>query len=51
MKDQISIKEFTDPFTGEPVKKCTESQPPLRGPPEKLMRSANLFMSLEARLA
>ena len=27
MNDQISLKEFTDPFTGKPVKKRKKSAP------------------------
>ena len=36
MNDQISLKEFVDPFTGEPVKQGKEKQPPSRGPPQEI---------------
>ena len=31
--DQISLKEFTDPFTGEPVNKGNKEPPPEGGSP------------------
>ena len=39
--DQISIKEFTDPFTGEPVNKGKKKAAPGRGQPVIKLRLAN----------
>ena len=33
MNDQIRVKEFTDPFTGEQEKKAKKKQSPSRGCP------------------
>ena len=39
--DQMSIKEFTDPFTGEPVVKGKKKAAPGRGQPVNNLRLAN----------
>ena len=40
-EEQLSIKEFVDPFTGEPVKEGKKS--PFRGMPVKVVRLADFF--------
>ena len=41
--DQIRLKEFTDPFTGEPVSKGKQRAAPRRGQPVIVLRLANFF--------
>ena len=43
ISDQMTIKEYYDPFTGEPVNKNNYKQPHFEGPFVVEMRSADRF--------
>lgn len=47
--DQISLKEYLDPFTGEPVNKDKKKEKPLQGQPEKVKQLADHSERLEAQ--
>ncbi len=42
----MSIKEYVDPFTGQPITERADKQKPIKGQSVKAARLADLSMSL-----